>query len=103
MDNFASNAVAMQISANWNKFGWQEAFGDQFADTVGVAPIPTDGPGGTMLYSFLWAVDATSDAKEEAWDLLRFLNAPARGRPDLHRRDDAGHGRPRRATAPTSR
>jgi multiple sugar transport system substrate-binding protein len=30
-----------------------------------------------MLYSFLWAVDATSDAKEEAWDLLRFINTPA--------------------------
>ena len=66
VDNFASNAVAMQISANWNKFGWQEAFGEGFADTVGVAPVPTDGPGGTMLYSFLWAVDASSDAKEEA-------------------------------------
>lgn len=79
VDNFASNAVAMQISANWNKFGWQEAFGDAFADTVGIAPIPTDGPGGTMLYSFLWAVDATSDAKEEAWDLLRFLNEPRDG------------------------
>jgi multiple sugar transport system substrate-binding protein len=79
VDNFASNAVAMQISANWNKFGWQEAFGDQFADTVGIAPIPTDGPGGTMLYSFLWAVDSTSDAKEESWDLLRFLNEPRDG------------------------
>jgi len=79
VDNFASNAVAMQISANWNKQGWQEAFGDQFADTVGIAPIPTDGPGGTMLYSFLWAVDATSDAKEESWDLLRFLNTPREG------------------------
>ncbi|WP_210530134.1 ABC transporter substrate-binding protein [Rubellimicrobium arenae] len=77
VDNFASGAVAMQISANWNKFGWQEAFGDQFADTVGVAPIPHDGgEGGTMLYSFLWAVDATSDAKEESWDLLSYLNTP---------------------------
>ena len=79
VDNFASNAVAMQISANWNKFGWQEAFGEGFGDTVGVAPIPTDGPGGTMLYSFLWAVDSTSDSKEESWDLLRFLNEPREG------------------------
>ncbi len=29
-----------------------------------------------MLYSFLWAVDSTSDAKEEAWSLLRFINEP---------------------------
>jgi multiple sugar transport system substrate-binding protein len=79
VDNFASNAVGMQIAANWNKFGWQEAFGEQFDDTVGVAPVPTDGPGGTMLYSFLWTVDATSDAKEESWDLLRFLNEPREG------------------------
>ncbi len=79
VDNFASNAVGMQISANWNKFGWQEAFGEGFADTVGVAPIPTDGPGGTMLYSFLWAVDSTSDVKEDAWALLRYLNEPQDG------------------------
>ncbi|HVG47758.1 MAG TPA: sugar ABC transporter substrate-binding protein [Rubellimicrobium sp.] len=74
VDNFVSNAVGMVIEANWNKFGAQEAFGDQFEDTVGVAPIPTDGPGGTMLYTFLWAVDSTSDAKDEAWDLLQFLS-----------------------------
>ncbi|TNC72226.1 extracellular solute-binding protein [Rubellimicrobium roseum] len=76
VDNFASGAVAMQVSANWNKSGWQDAFGDQFESTVGVAPIPTDGPGGTMLYSFLWAVDSTSDVKEDAWDLLRYLSEP---------------------------
>jgi multiple sugar transport system substrate-binding protein len=79
VDNFPSGAVGMLIGANWNKFGYQEGFGDQFADTVGVAPVPTDGPGGTMLYSFLWAVDATSDAKEESWDLLRFINEPREG------------------------
>lgn len=79
VDNFPAGAVGMVIAANWNKFGYQEGFGEQFADTVGVAPIPTDGPGGTMLYSFLWAVDSTSDAKEESWDLLRFLNEPRDG------------------------
>ena len=79
VDNFPAGAVGMVIAANWNKFGYQEGFGEAFADTVGVAPIPTDGPGGTMLYSFLWAVDSTSDAKEESWDLLRFLNEPRDG------------------------
>ena len=74
VDNFVSSAVGMVIEANWNKYGALEAFGEEFDETVGVAPIPTDGPGGTMLYSFLWAVDASSDAKEESWDLLRFLN-----------------------------
>jgi multiple sugar transport system substrate-binding protein len=79
VDNFPAGAVGMLIGANWNKFGYQEGFGEAFADTVGVAPIPTDGPGGTMLYSFLWAVDSTSDAKEEAWSLLRFINEPREG------------------------
>jgi multiple sugar transport system substrate-binding protein len=79
VDNFPAGAVGMQVSANWNKLGLQEAFGEAFADTVGVAPIPTDGPGGTMLYSFLWAVDATSDAKEESWDLLQYLSTPREG------------------------
>jgi multiple sugar transport system substrate-binding protein len=79
VDNFPSGAVGMLIGANWNKFGYQEAFGEGFADTVGVAPIPTDGPGGTMLYSFLWAVDATSDAKDESWALLRYINEPRDG------------------------
>jgi multiple sugar transport system substrate-binding protein len=86
----------MQISANWNKFGWQEAFGDAFADTVGIAPVPTDGPGGTMLYSFLWAVDATSDAKEEGLGSPALPQRAARRRPVLHRRGDGGHGRLRR-------
>ncbi|MBP1807071.1 ABC transporter substrate-binding protein [Rubellimicrobium aerolatum] len=79
VDNFVSNAVGMQIAANWNKFGYQEAYGEAFADTVGVAPIPTDGPGGTMLYSFLWTVDAASDVKDDAWALLRFLSEPREG------------------------
>ena len=52
----------------------KEKFGEAFEETVGVAPVPTDGRDGTMLYSFLWAVDASSDAKAESWDLLRFLN-----------------------------
>lgn len=76
VDNFSAGAVAMQVSANWNKAEWEQAFGNAVGDTVGIAPIPTEGPGGTMLYSFLWAVDASSDAKAEAWDLLTFLNSP---------------------------
>ena len=79
VDNFSSGAVGMLIGANWNKFGYQEGFGEAFGDTVGAAPVPTDGPGGTMLYSFLWAVDSSSDAKEESWDLLRFISEAREG------------------------
>jgi len=72
--DFAAGAVGMAIMANWQKSNFATAFGTEFENTVGVAPIPTDGPGGTMLYSFLWAVDATSDVKPEAWALLKWLN-----------------------------
>lgn len=80
-DDFAAGGVAMAIMANWNEASLREAFGDAFEETVGVAPIPTDegAPGGTMLYSFLWAVDAGSDVEAEAWDLLRWLNTAQEG------------------------
>lgn len=73
---FAQGAVGMAVIANWQKDTLRAALGDRFASTVGVAPIPTDGPGGTMIYSFFWAVDSASPAKREAWDLLRWLNTP---------------------------
>jgi multiple sugar transport system substrate-binding protein len=77
VDNFSAGAVGMEIAANWNRAEFAAAFGEEaLNDTVGVAPIPTDGPGGTMLYTFLWAVDAASDAKEQSWDLLTYLNTP---------------------------
>lgn len=74
-DDFAAGSAAMMIAANWNKAELQSAYGDAFEDTVGIAPIPNNGgDAGTMLYSFFWSVDSTSDAKEESWALLRWLN-----------------------------
>jgi len=67
--------------ANWNKAELQAAFGDEFDATVGVAPIPADGGSGTMLYSFFWAVDSSSDVQAEAWDLLTWLNTAQDGKP----------------------
>lgn len=72
--DFPSGGVGMAVMANWQKSIFADAFGDEMEATVGVAPIPTDGPGGTMFYTFLWAVDSTSDVKEQAWDLLEWLN-----------------------------
>lgn len=75
VDDFPAGSAAMVIGANWNKDGFKDAFGDAFEDTVGVAPIPNNGgDAGTMLYSFFWAVDSSSDVQEEAWDLLRWIN-----------------------------
>ena len=79
-DDVAAGGAAMAIMANWNKATFEQAFGDQLDETIGVAPIPAEGEtSGTMLYSFFWAVDATSDAKEESWDLLRWLDTAQEG------------------------
>jgi multiple sugar transport system substrate-binding protein len=74
--DFAGGSVGMAIMANWMKDTLRASLGSRFADTVGVAPIPSDGPGGTMLYSFFWGVDAASKVKRQSWDLLRWLNSP---------------------------
>ena len=53
-DDMAGGKAAMAIMANWNKADLQNAFGAEFDNTIGVAPIPNDGEAaGTMLYSFL--------------------------------------------------
>ena len=79
-DDFAAGTAAMAIMANWNKAELQTVYGGAFESTVGTAPIPANGgPAGTMLYSFLWAVDSTSDAQAESWDLLRWLNEAQEG------------------------
>ncbi len=80
--DFGAGSVGMAVIANWQKDTLRAAFSSRFESTVGVAPIPTDGPGGTMLYSFFWGVDSDSRVKPAAWDLLRWLNAP-RGRGGL--------------------
>lgn len=72
--DFSAGSVGMVVAANWQRSTLKSAFGDRFEDTVGVAPVPTDGPGGTMFYSFLWTVDANSPVKRQAWDLLKWLN-----------------------------
>lgn len=78
--DFAGGGVGMAIMANWMKDTLQASLGARFAETVGVAPIPSAGPGGTMIYSFFWGVDAESKAKQQSWDLLQWLNMPRDGR-----------------------
>ena len=73
--DFAGGYVGMTIMANWMKDTLRASLGSRLNETVGVAPIPTDGPGGTMLYSFFWGVDAASKHKRASWDLLQWLNS----------------------------
>lgn len=74
--DFAGGGVGMAVMANWMKDTLRTSLGSRFEQTVGVASIPTDGPGGTMIYSFFWGVDATSRVKRQSWDLLRWLDSP---------------------------
>ncbi|MBC7480141.1 MAG: extracellular solute-binding protein [Pseudorhodobacter sp.] len=82
VDDISGGTAAMAIMANWNKSDFQTAFTTEFDNTIGVAPIPNDGgPAGTMLYSFLWAVDSNSKVQPEAWALLKWLDTPQDGKP----------------------
>ena len=75
--DFPSGTVGMEIIANWFKDTLRQGFGDQFDATVGVAPIPSpNSDWKTFQYSFFWAVDQRSRNKDQAWDLLRWLNTP---------------------------
>lgn len=74
--DFAGGGVGMSVMANWMKETLRSSLGSEFDQTVGVAPIPTDGPGGTMIYSFFWGVDAASRVKPQSWELLRWLDTP---------------------------
>lgn len=80
--NFAGGGVGMAVLANWMKDTLRASLGSKFDETVGVAPIPTDGPGGTMIYSFFWGVDSASHVKQQSWDLLQWLDSP-RGKDGL--------------------
>lgn len=80
--DFAGGHIGMAVMANWLKDTLRASLGPRFDETIGVAPIPTDGPGGTMIYSFFWGVDAASQAKRQSWDLLRWLDSP-RGKDGL--------------------
>ena len=73
--DFPSGDIAMMIMAPWFEADLRAGFGDAFEETVGVAPIPA-GDGGSMQYAFFYGVDANSDAQEEAWDFLTWLNTP---------------------------
>jgi multiple sugar transport system substrate-binding protein len=74
--DFPSGRNGMQIMANWFEQTLRDGLGDQFDATVGVAPIPAGPDWKTYQYSFFQAVDANSPHKDEAWKLIRWLNAP---------------------------
>ena len=79
VQDFPSGAVGMAIMANWNKKTLRQGFGAAFHDTVGVSPIPAGPDWRTVQYGFFFGVDAKTALRDEAWALLRWLNAPHGG------------------------
>jgi multiple sugar transport system substrate-binding protein len=72
--NFPSGTIAMMFMAPWYESTLREAFGDEFENTVGVAPIPMGEDWRSMQYAFFYGVDANSDVQDEAWKFLQWLN-----------------------------
>jgi multiple sugar transport system substrate-binding protein len=72
--DFPSGTVAMMTMAPWYKATLQEAFGDEFENMVGVAPIPAGEDWRSLQYAFFFGVDAQSENQEAAWQFLTWLN-----------------------------
>ena len=76
VSTFAQDKTAMIVMANWWHAALKRAKGD-FFDDVGVAPIPRGrGKQSTLMYIWLYGVDATSKGQDEAWKFLTWLNSP---------------------------
>jgi len=76
-DAFVSGDVAMTIQAGWQEGNYREVFGDAFEETVGVGPIPAGDDWRSLQYAFFYGVDANSDAQDESWAFLEWLNSQA--------------------------
>jgi multiple sugar transport system substrate-binding protein len=72
--DFPSGTVSMITMAPWYKATLEETFGDEFANTVGVAPIPAGEEWRSLQYAFFFGVDAQGENQEAAWQFLTWLN-----------------------------
>ncbi|WP_299648335.1 extracellular solute-binding protein [uncultured Jannaschia sp.] len=79
--DFPAGGIGMMIMANWLESEIRAGFGDSFEDDVVVSQIPAGEDWRTLQYAFFMGVDSASDRKEEAWELVRYLNAPRDGGP----------------------
>src|SRR5688572_28792026 len=76
VSTFAQDKTAMIVMANWWKPTLEKANG-QFFDDLGIAPIPHGkGRQSTLMYLWLYGVDAASKGQDQAWRFLTWLNAP---------------------------
>ena len=71
--NFGKGTVGMVIAPPWVKATFEQNFGNTFASTVGVAPLPYLKKSATLQYSWFMGVMAKSAHQEQAWDFLRWF------------------------------
>ncbi len=73
--DFGKGKVAMVIVPPWPRNGFAAAFGDAFASTVGVAPLPVLGKQASLGYSWFMGVTAGSKHKAAAWAFLKWISS----------------------------
>ena len=75
--DFPAGGIGMIIMANWLEADLRSGFGERFDEAVAVSPIPMGEDWRTLQYAFFMGVDSNSDVKEEAWDVIRYVNSKA--------------------------
>jgi multiple sugar transport system substrate-binding protein len=88
--DFTQKNIAMVIKAPWYASYLKEAFGDEYEDIVGIAPIPYIERPATSAYTFFYAVHSGSKNQEEAWKFLDWFALQYKDMPDITRAGELG-------------
>ncbi len=70
---FPTGRVAMMIMASWYESSLKLGFGDEYEETVGVAPFPYLKTPANCGYTWFIGVDRNSRHKEEAWKFIQWM------------------------------
>lgn len=73
LDPFSNGLVAMTFMGSWDTQGFRDRIGDQFEWDVVKFPKGTTGRRGITPAGGAWAIAATSEHVEEAWEFVKFL------------------------------
>lgn len=88
--DFTQKNVAMVIKAPWYVSYLKEAFGDEYEDIVGIAPIPYIDTPATSAYTFFYSVHSGSGNQEEAWKFLEWFALQYKEAPEITRAGELG-------------
>lgn len=80
----------MVIKAPWYVSYLKEAFGDEYEDIVGIAPIPYIDTPATSAYTFFYSVHSGSGNQEEAWKFLEWFALQYKEAPEITRAGELG-------------